>query len=275
MDRKYTKEETDRFVEIDGIRLHYNEAGDGPALICTHGGGPGANAWDNTKWVLDALAEHFRVFLIDMPGFGESQMHVSREGVPMDIFCARLKRGFIDHLGIDKAHLYGSSAFSAAALRFGIDYPGRVGRIVIQAYAPSQHPGPTAGLKAVGEFAKEPSMANMERMMEQFTPNPELRTRAATEARFRAANNPDHLQSRLEMNAASNSDLVGELRSLTTEVLVTWGNHDGMIPVAGILAALEEIPNVRAHLWGGNSGHFVATEHPEDFARLVTDFLLR
>lgn len=72
-------------------------------------------------------------FLLDMPGFGESEMHVSRKGVPMDIFCARLKKGFIDHLGIEKTHLYGSSAFSVAALRFGIDYPDRVGRIVIQA----------------------------------------------------------------------------------------------------------------------------------------------
>jgi pimeloyl-ACP methyl ester carboxylesterase len=270
-----TKEDTDRFLEVDGIRLHYNEAGSGPALICTHGGGPGANAWDNTKWALGTLAENFRVFLLDMPGFGESQMHVSRNGVPMDIFCARLTKGFIDGLGIETTHLYGSSAFSAAALRFGIDYPDRVGRIVIQAYAPSQHPGPTPGLQAVGAFAKDPTFQNMERMMEQFTPRPELRTREAVEARFRAANNPAHLQSRLEMSAGSNSDLVEELRRLAAPVLVTWGNHDGMIPVSGILAALEEIPNVQAHLWGGNSGHFVATEHPDEFARLVTDFLLR
>src|SRR5690349_11239522 len=40
-----TKEQTDKFADVGGIRLHYNEAGSGPALICTHGGGPGANAW--------------------------------------------------------------------------------------------------------------------------------------------------------------------------------------------------------------------------------------
>lgn len=120
---KLTKDDTDRFIEIDGIRLHYNEAGTGPALICTHGGGPGANAWDNTKWVLDELAQHFRVFLMDLPGFGESQKNVSRQGAPMDVFCSRLQRGFLDALGIERTHLYGSSAFSATALRFGINYP--------------------------------------------------------------------------------------------------------------------------------------------------------
>ena len=37
---------------------------------------------------------------------------MKREGVPMDQFCAKLQRDFMDKLGIDKAHLYGSSAFS-------------------------------------------------------------------------------------------------------------------------------------------------------------------
>lgn len=75
------------------------------------------------------------------------------------------------------------------------------------------------------------------------------------------------------MSALSNSDLTGDLPKLATEVLVTWGNHDGMIPVDGVLHALETIPNVRAHVWGGNSGHFVAYEHADEFARLVIDFL--
>ena len=54
-----TKEATDRFTEVDGVSIHYNEAGEGPALLCFHGGGPGANAWDNTKHNIDAFAEHF------------------------------------------------------------------------------------------------------------------------------------------------------------------------------------------------------------------------
>ena len=271
---KLTKDDTDRFIEIDGIRLHYNEAGDGPALICTHGGGPGANAWDNTKWVFDALAEHFRVFLMDLPGFGESQKSVSRQGVPMDVFCSRLQRGFLDALGIERTHLYGSSAFSATALRFGIDYPDRTGKIVIQAFGPGHEHGLTEGLKAVGAFAKDPTYENMLKVWAQFTPRPELGSPDVVEARFRAAMVPGHLESRGEMTARSNSDLIEDLRQLDAEVLVTWGNHDGMIPVNGALAALENIPHVQAHIWGGNSGHFVAYEHPDEFARLVTDFLL-
>lgn len=268
-----SKKATDRFAEVDGIRLHYNEAGSGPALLCTHGGGPGANAWDNTKWVLDALAEHFHVLLLDLPGFGESQKNVSRDGVPMDVFCARLQAGLLDVLGIKSAHLYGSSAFSPAALRFGLEYPERTGKIIIQAYGPGHEHGLTPGLSAVGAFAKDPSLGNMEKVWEQFTPRAELRSPEVVRARFQAALIPGHLESRQEMTALANSDLLPDVRELAAEVLVTWGNHDGMIPVAGVLAALENIPHVRAHIWGGDSGHFVAYEHPDEFARLIIDFL--
>ena len=34
------------------------------------------------------------------------------------------------------------------------------------------------------------------------------------------------------------------------------------------------IKPVRVHIWGGNTGHFVAMEHPAEFARLLTGFLL-
>ncbi|RTL66047.1 MAG: alpha/beta fold hydrolase [Pseudonocardiaceae bacterium] len=268
-----TKEETDRFADVGGIRIHYNEAGSGPALICTHGGGPGANAWDNTRWAFDALAEHFRVILMDMPGFGESEKGVSRHGVPVDVFCARLQRDLMDVLGIERSHLYGSSAFSPAALRFGLAYPEHVGKIVIQAYAPGHEPGLTEGIRSLVDFAADPTMQNMERMMELFTPRSQFRPRELVEARYHAATAPGHLESRKEFAHHANSDLTEDIAALRAEVLVVWGARDGMIPVEGALAALNRIPNVRALLWGGDSGHFVAHEQAEEFARFVVDFL--
>ncbi len=268
-----TKEQTDHFAEVNGIRIHYNEAGGGPALICTHGGGPGANAWDNTKWCFETLAQHFRVILMDMPGFGESQKHVSRGGEPMDYFCARLTRDFMDELGIERAHLYGSSAFSPTALRFGIEYPDRVGKIVIQSYAPGAPHHQTEGLQSLATFAQAPTRANMERMIELFVPRAELRPPEFVEARLQAALIPGHLESRREFAAASNSPTLAEdVRRLQAPVLIVWGNEDKMIPVADVLEGLRCIPNVRAHIWGGNSGHFVAYEHADEFARLLIDF---
>ena len=103
---KYSKEETDRYADVYNHKIHYNDVGQGPAFFCFHGGGPGANAWDNTKHNLDALAEHFRCIIMDMPGYGLSDKDVKRGDEPLDIFCSKIILGLMDHLVIDKAHLY-------------------------------------------------------------------------------------------------------------------------------------------------------------------------
>lgn len=270
-----SKEKTDRFIEIDGIRLHYNEAGEGPALICTHGGGPGANAWDNSQSVFGALSRHFRTILLDLPGYGESQKGVSRNSVPMDIFVARLLRNLMDALGIEWAHQYGSSQFANAALRFGIEYPDRVGKIVVQSSQFGPHaPGePPAGIKALGAFAEDPTLGNMETIFRHFTPREEFRPPEVIKSRFEKALSPGHLESRREMPNASNTDLTADLGKLQAKVLYVAGNEDGMIPVEAALEALKMIPRSRAIIWGDRSGHFVITEHGEEYARLVIDFL--
>ncbi|HLI15852.1 MAG TPA: alpha/beta hydrolase [Acidimicrobiales bacterium] len=269
-----SKEETDRFVDVGGIRLHYNEAGSGPAFICTHGGGPGANAWDNSKHVLKPLSEHFRTILLDCPGYGESQKGVSRNGVPMDIFIARLIRDFMDVLGIERAHQYGSSQFAPAALRFGLEYPDRCGKIVVQSTQVGPHEGELPeGIKSLGAFANNPTIENMERVFSYFTPREEFRTPEIVKHRFEMALTPGHLESRREMTNASNSDLRGELHRLRTDTLILWGNEDGMIPVEEAFGLLKLIPRSRAVIWGDRSGHFVITEHPDEYARIVIDFL--
>jgi len=274
-DGAITKSSTDRFAEVDGITLHFNEAGSGPALICTHGGGPGANAWDNAKAVLPLLARHFRTLLVDCPGYGESQKGVSRNGVPMDIFVARLLLGLMNQLGIDRAHMYGSSQFGPAALRFGLAYPDRVGKIVIQSSDVGSPEGePPEGIKSLGRFAENPTYENMERIFSHFTPRPEFRSDEVIQDRFKKALAPGHLESRREMTNASNSPLVEELRDLRTEVLITCGNEDGMVLVQSALHLLQVVPNSRAVIWGDHSGHFVIAEHGPEFARIVTDFLL-
>jgi 4,5:9,10-diseco-3-hydroxy-5,9,17-trioxoandrosta-1(10),2-diene-4-oate hydrolase len=267
-----TREGTNRKATVGGLEVNYYEAGSGPVLLCTHGGGPGANAWDNTRHSLAELARDFRVILMDLPGFGGSQKHVSRGGVPMDVFLARLKRDFLDELGIQRASVYGSSAFSAAALRFGLAYPERTGKVIIQAYSPVPEGAPTPGLLSLQAFAKDPSLENMRRMCEMFVPDPRLCTPEFVQARFDAAMIPGHLESRREFPMSANSDLRDELPGLGAPVLVLWGARDNMIPVKGVLDGLALIPDVRAHVWGG-TGHFVAYEHPAEFARLVAGFL--
>jgi 4,5:9,10-diseco-3-hydroxy-5,9,17-trioxoandrosta-1(10),2-diene-4-oate hydrolase len=270
-----SKEHTERFITVNGIKLHYNEAGSGPALICTHGGGPGANAWDNSKAVFEQLSKTFRVILLDLPGWGESEKGVKRDGVPLDIYIARLLRDFMDELGLDRAHQYGSSQFAPACLRFGIEYPDRIGKIVVQSseFGPHEPGAPRPGIQSLINFAQDPTRDTMQTMFEFFTPREEFRPASVIDNRFAKALAPGHLESRREFPNAANSDLTDELPRLQADVLYVCGNDDGMIPVTTALDALKIIPRSRAVIWGDRSGHFVITEHADEYARIVTDFL--
>jgi pimeloyl-ACP methyl ester carboxylesterase len=113
----------------------------------------------------------------------------------------------------------------------------------------------------------------MEAMVGMFIPREERRPANFIESRLNMALVPGHLESRREMSAGSNSDLLPDLPRLRAPVLMVWGDADRMILVEDVLAGLKHIPNVRAHIWGDTTGHFVAYEHPDEFARVVTDFL--
>jgi pimeloyl-ACP methyl ester carboxylesterase len=85
---------------------------------------------------------------------------------------------------------------------------------------------------------------------------------------------PGHLEARAKIQTVRNSDLRAEIGRLRAPVLVVWGHQDRMVPMEGSLNALASIPNVRIHLWGGGTGHFVEYEHADEFNSLVIDFLL-
>src|SRR3954453_18122350 len=60
-----------RFVEVDGVRLHYIEKGEGPPVVLLHGNVVTAEDF-RTSGVLELLARRHRVIAFDRPGFGYS-----------------------------------------------------------------------------------------------------------------------------------------------------------------------------------------------------------
>lgn len=273
-----SKSATDRFVEVNGIRLHLNDVGSGPVLLCTHGGGPGASAWGGLSRAVPALASRFRLLLLDLPNFGESQTGVTRDGQHPDVFLARLSHDLLDTLEVPgTVSLCTSSGGGPAALRFAVDFPERTHRLVIQAFAPGMTPDrESPGAKATAAFMASPSQAAMADLFELFIPNPDRRAEEAITARWEAASRPGHLESRGEFaTLAANSNITAELRSLAAAVLFVWGVEDGIVPVERVFTALRSVPRAEAHVWGDDTGHLVPYEHPEEFARVVTDFLLR
>jgi pimeloyl-ACP methyl ester carboxylesterase len=60
------------FMEVDGVRLHYSDRGEGSPVVLIHGNAVSGDDW-NVSGVADLLLENHRVIIFDRPGFGYSE----------------------------------------------------------------------------------------------------------------------------------------------------------------------------------------------------------
>src|SRR5262245_32422186 len=118
-----------RFADVDGVRVHYQEAGEptAPALVLIHGFASSTLVW--SKVFLRLAAAGFRVIAIDMLGFGYSGK--PRNGEYTIAGQASLLIGLLDHLKIKRATLVGSSYGGAVAATCALDYQQRVRKLVL------------------------------------------------------------------------------------------------------------------------------------------------
>jgi 4,5:9,10-diseco-3-hydroxy-5,9,17-trioxoandrosta-1(10),2-diene-4-oate hydrolase len=124
-----TPARTERTVRVGRRDIFVTEAGAGTPVVLLHGGGAGATGASNYSRNIDALAEHFRVIVPDMPGYGQSTKEIDHEDPFGDLASAI--RGLLDELGIDRANLVGNSYGGAAALRLAMDRPDKVGKLIL------------------------------------------------------------------------------------------------------------------------------------------------
>src|SRR5262249_22292139 len=111
--------EHSRFIDVDGIRVHYQEAGDehDPALILIHGFASSTLVW--SKVFLPLAEKGFRVIALDMLGYGYSAK--PRNGEYTIGGQAKLLVRLLDHLGISRALFVGSSYGGAVAATCALD----------------------------------------------------------------------------------------------------------------------------------------------------------
>ena len=98
-------------IDVDGLRIAYERAGTGPALVLLHGYvGDGRTTW---RRQLDGLSDAFTVIAWDAPGAGGSSDPPESFGMAGYADCLA---GFIERLGLEKPHVCGLSFGGALAL---------------------------------------------------------------------------------------------------------------------------------------------------------------
>jgi pyruvate dehydrogenase E2 component (dihydrolipoyllysine-residue acetyltransferase) len=121
------EEPANRKVEVGGRQINYLQLGDaeGPPIILVHGFGADLNNWMFNQ---PQLAESHTTYALDLPGHGESDKKVA-EGSVKEL--ADVLAGFMDALGIARAHLVGQSLGGAIALKLAVDHPGKAASLTL------------------------------------------------------------------------------------------------------------------------------------------------
>lgn len=280
----YTETTTSRFETInepglENFKLHFNEAGTGEAVVMLHGGGPGASGWSNYYRNIQAFADAgYRVILLDCPGFNKSDEIVS--DIPRPLFNARAVKGLLDRLGIEKTHLVGNSLGGASTLRFALEFPERLDRMILMGPAAAGHsifqPTPGEGIKKMMKLYREPSYQNFLEMLDVFVFNPAAITEELRRGRW---NNIEgrlqHLKNFVACNEKSPTpswDVSSRLGSVKHKTLVTWGRDDRFVPIENGLRLTHLLHDAQLHVFP-RCGHWAQWEHADSFNALTLNFL--
>nr|AAB57641.1 2-hydroxy-6-phenyl-6-oxo-2,4-dienoic acid hydrolase [Pseudomonas nitroreducens] len=280
---KYTEADTSNYLVIDepglsNFRLHYNEAGQGEAVIMLHGGGPGASGWSNYYKNIEALADAgFRVILLDCPGFNKTDEVVT--DTQRGLLNARAVKGLMDGLSIEKAHLVGNSMGGATALNFALEFPDRLDRLVLMGPAGMGksllQPNPQK-LRHMFRLYSDPTPENFAEMLNVFVFDPSAITEELRQNRWNnILSRPGHLKNFVassKLTPVTAWDVVDQVHKIPNKTLVTWGRDDRFVPLDNGLKLINFMPDAQLHVFS-RCGHWAQWEHADAFNRLVIDFL--
>jgi len=275
------------YVTIHGKRRAFVRAGSGPALLLLHG-----LACDRTTWdeVVPVLAKKYTVIAPDLLGHGLSDK--PRADYTLGGYANGM-RDLLTVLGIDKATVVGHSFGGGVAMQFAYQFPERTQRVMLVAsggLGPEvtplikliQAPGwegamrvltlpgirhlETSALRALASYGGGP-LRKYTRDLDEAAAIVESwrdrRTRFAIRHLVRAVID-------WEGQIITCSD-----RAYLTETMpmaIVWGRDDQVIPVRHSSNAAALAPEAMVTVLP-DSGHFPHRDHPEEFARLLDDFV--
>ncbi len=255
-------------IEVAGLSLRYLRRGDGgdPVLLL-HGFGGDLNNW---RFNHDALAARFTVYALDLPGHGESSKAV-REGSIGSL--AEVVEGFMDAIGLSKAHLIGHSLGGAITLYLGLARPNRVSSITLISSAGL---GPEINVEYVEGFINASRRNELRPHLQKLFADPSLVNRQLVDdvLKFKRLDGVDTALRIIAEGLISQGMqavlLRDRLAEISVPILAIWGAEDQIIPASQSrgLPASVSIEIIEGH------GHMVQMEAASEVNRLIESFLV-
>ena len=252
-------------VDVGGLSLRYLRLGEGePALVLLHGFGGDLNNW---LFNSEALSEHRTVYALDLPGHGGS---TKSGGGFKDLVGAMA--GFLDELGVARAHLAGHSMGGAVVLQYALDNPDRVASLVL---IDSAALGDDINDDYINGFLSAGKRRELKDVLKLLFANQDLVSRHLVDEvlKYKRLDGVQEVLTALASDMFPDGHqtvaLAARLGEVQAPVLVIWGAADRVLPVAHTQGLPE---NVRVEVLEGQ-GHSPHMEAANEVNRLIGKFL--
>lgn len=273
---------TDCYVQVDGVRTRYRQAGAGePALLLIHGLGASLECWQQN---LAILSKRRRTIALDVVWFGKTDKPARQ--ITGEYF-AQFIAGFMDAVGVRSAVLVGNSMGGMISVKTALTYPERIVGLVLVSSAGF---GPELAwwlrlrsLLPVGKVAK-PSMRTYRLAVQQLVYDPGVVTDDLVRVFVEMATQPGAQDAHRRvlragvdwrgMKRAALAEIGGSAHAIRVPTLIVWGQQDRVVPVAHAHIARTTIPNSQMHIFD-RCGHAPMIERADEFNALVSEFISR
>lgn len=251
----------------DSTSIDYDVVGEGPPLLLIGGLGFGRWAWFKQ---VPAFSRHFRTITFDARG--ERDL----EGGVADL--AGDAANLLEHLGVKKAHVLGTSLGGFVAQELALVRPDLVDRLVLVCTSYGGRGPESISPKALADMLGWGSLGAEEGVRRglETASSEAYRARRPDEfeqiVRWRLADSPSSAAYREQALAGARFDVSRDVGHITAPTLVIHGAGDRYVPPANAAALAEAIPGARLRVLE-DAGHLVFIERHADVNREVVKFL--
>ena len=264
----------------DRVKLWYEETGAGTPIVFVHEFAADHRSWEPQ---MRHFGQRYRCITYSARGYPPSDVPEKAESYSQNRATDDIA-AVMDHLKIDKAHVVGLSMGGFATLHFGFRHPGRALSLVVAGCGygaeKDQQDRFRAEVELVAKSLKDEGMA---KFAEKYAYGP---TRVQFEnkdprgfAQFKkelaehSALGSANTQIGVQGQRPSLYDLLPQMRALTIPTLILTGDEDWPCLAPSILMK-REIPSSALSVMP-NCGHTINIEDPDQFNRIVGEFLVQ
>jgi 3-oxoadipate enol-lactonase len=259
-------------VRANGITMNYELVGEGDCLVLVHGAGDNLRMWYEQTPV---FSKRYRVLAYDVRGFGETECPDAEVSVSL---LATDLRELLRTLGVDRAFVLGYSMGGRIALQLALDEPSMARALIMANSGVGLGPRPPGADERRRGLIEALERGDLETVAEHMTASsfsPGLKERnAALFERYKEiklANDP-HCFARVWATVMQSPPPdVSRLSRLACPVLIVAGDNDAFMSLESARLTQAAIPGSRLEVLP--SGHAAALEAPDDFNRVILDFL--